>query len=219
MTTLNKDVSLVVNEQAQKNLADIAEPVNYVPSIKITYQTSDHFAEGKAKLGDFFLDDQSLGNEIHVTALAYRYQAIALKKESSGFLESLVMGEGSIPFRETPEYLAFIKKYKDDTISYGIDILVYLPEHNLYGVLFCKKKLLKGGLKILELAGNNKVVSIKTVEKNWETKKWYELAITPLGRKIEAPSSEDKIEIYESQIITTMDKSDKKSTDNSGRKR
>ena len=207
--TDNKDTSLIP-KSAESNLANIAEPTNYIPSIKVTYQTSVHFGEKKADLGDFFLEDQSLGNEIQVTAIAYRYQAIALTKESKSFIESLVMGEGAVPFRDSKEYLDFVKKHADDDVAYGIDILLYLPEYNLYGVIFCKKKLLKGGLLILKLAGKGNLVSIKTIPKSYEKLTWYELEITSLGKKIEIPDSDKKVEIYESQIVQPLTKEEKK---------
>jgi len=206
--TDNKDTSLIP-KSAESNLANIAEPTNYVPSIKVTYKTSTHFPD-KAKLGDFFLEDQSLGSEMQITAIAYRYQAIALTKESKSFMESLVMGEGAVPFRESSEYLNFVKKHADDDVAYGIDILLYLPEYNLYGVLFCKKKLLKGGLLILKYAGKSNLVSIKTIPKNWEKLEWYELEVTPLGKKVETPDSDKKVEIYESQIVQPLTETEKK---------
>ncbi len=218
----NKGTSLIKSDEAAKNLADIQEPKNYVPSLKITYQTSEHFGEGKANLGDFFLSDQSLGGTIQVTAISYRYQAIALEQESKSFLESLVMGEGDVPFRETKEFKAFCTKHKDDTVDYGIDILLYLPEHNLFGVLFAKKKLLKGGLLILEKGGNGNLLSIKTIPKAWEKRKWYELEVTPMGKKINLPDeTDDKVEIYENQIISSISENDnnKQSNNKSGRKR
>ena len=196
----NENTSLIPKE-AQDNLKKMGAPTNYVPSIKITYAISPHFSEGKAKLGDFYFNDQSLSNEIKITALTYRYQAIALDSDSKRFIESLILGESAVPFRETEEYQKFIVKHKDDEVQDGFDILVYLPEYKMFGVIFCKKKLIKGGLQILELAGNGNVVSVKTIPKKWESLAWYELEVKPTNQKVATPDSEKVEEIYKNQII------------------
>lgn len=200
----------LISQTTKPNITTMTEATNFIPSIKVTYAISDHFAQGKAKLGDFFLDDQSLGAEIKATALGYRYQAIALEKEGANFVESLVLGESETPFRDRKEYKSFIEKNNQHDIQDGIDILLYLPDHGLFGVLFTKKKLAKGGLQILENAGGGHVVSIKTIKKEWKKFTWFELEVNPTGEKIKIEHSEEKIEIYKNQIIETIKEDVKK---------
>lgn len=199
-----KDENALVpkDSQAEKNLATLDIPSTYVPGIKVTYAISDHFIQKKAELGEFYYNNElALGNTMQVTALGYRYQAMAIDKASKEFSESLVLAESDTPFRERKEYAEFCENHKADDIRDGVDILLFLPERNLYGVLFAKKHLLKGGLQILEKASNGSIVQVKTIPKEWKKFKWYILEVIPTGNKVEVPRIEETLEIYNSQVI------------------
>ena len=191
----------LITSDSRSNLTAMAESVSFIPSIKITYAISTHFQEGKAKLGDFYLNEQSLGNTIKATALGYRYQAIAIDKNTKDFLESLVLGESSTPFRERNEYQEFCKKHSTDDVADGVDILLFLPEHNMFGVLFCKNKLAKGGYQILEKGALGNIVVIQTDKKEWKKLSWFELIITPTSESVEVPQMDEKLTIYNSQVL------------------
>ena len=207
----------VPQEIAESNLAAMDIPISYIPSLKITYKTSKHFEEGKAKLGDFFLNEQSLGSEIEVTALGYRYQAMARDKVTKEFQETLILAESKTPFRQRTEYIQFVKENerKCDIID-GIDVLLYLPKQNLFGVLFAKKKLQAGGLAILKVASEGKIAKIKTVPKEWKTFAWYVLNVVPTAEVVLVEDAEEKLEIYTSQ---TTDGTFAEETETSGRQR
>ncbi len=203
MSKKSKDNALVPqNSQAQKNLQSLDIPTTYIPTIKVTYPISEHCMQQKANPGEFYYNNElSLGNTIQVTALGYRYQAMAIDKTTKEFVESLVLGENVTPFREREEYIAFCKSVFPADIQDGIDILLFLPEHNLFGVIFTKKKLLKGGLEILDKASDKKIVQVKTIPKNWKKFNWYILEVTPTGETVEIPRIEETLEIYNSQTI------------------
>ena len=205
-----ENTSLVPQDsKAEQNLQTMDTPTNYIPSIKITYAISEHFQQQKAKLGDFFYNnEQSLGNTIRATAIGYRYQVMAIDRETKDFLESMVLKESETPFRERKEYVDFCKQHVKDDIQDGVDILLFLPEFNLYGVLFCKKKLLNGGLQILKKAGNGNIVQIKTVKKDWKKLVWFILEVQGLGEKVETPDIESKLEIYNAQTVEEAQKDD-----------
>jgi hypothetical protein len=188
--------SLITTEQ--KSALKVSE--SYVPSLKITYALSDHFKQGKAKLGNFFLEDTDLGPSIKATALAWRYQFVALK--DGEFAGSLV-----VPNTIDLENLWADSRVKDFTdkhgtdVNHGIDILLYLPEQKVFAVLFCAKKLAKAAFPILENGGSGAVVSISTVAKEWKKFSWYELSVTPLAESVAVPpTSENAERTYLAQI-------------------
>lgn len=200
-TISNGDNSNLLSPNARKNLPMLVENT-FVSPLKVTYKTSDHFAEGKAKLGDFFLEDVSLGSSIEAVALAYNYQVMALDHETKEFKESLILPESDIPFRDRTEYKNFVQKHAGEDIADGINVLVYLPNIQKFGSLFAKKKLLKGGLKLLELSNKTTICIIKTVEKTWAKNVWYVLDVTPTPNKVkEIEKLEDQLKIFNNQQV------------------
>jgi len=218
MSEEKKDSAMVPAEsQASKNLQAMDTPTNYIPSLKITYAISEHFIQQKAKLGEFFYNNElALGTSIKASAVGYRYQVIARDKNSKDFVESLVLAESDTPFRMRDEYKDFCKQNVKHDIIDGVDILLFLPDHNLYCVLFCRKKLLKGGLQILEKGANGSIVKITTIPKSWKKLSWYVLEVQGLGEKVECPDVDSKLEIYNSQ---TVEQSSTDDTDGEGDER
>lgn len=191
----------IATTTAEKNLAAMDTPTTYIPGIKVTYGISEHFQQGKAKLGDFFYNNElSLGTSIVATAVGYRYQAMSIDKSSKDFVESLVLGESDTPFRQRPEYKAFCERNLTNDIIDGVDILLYLPEHNIYGVIFCKKKLLSGGLAILAKGSKGATVTINTVKKEWKKFVWFILDVKPTGKTVKVDEADLKLEIYNANI-------------------
>lgn len=190
----------LVTTDLNKNLISMDTPTNYIPSIKLTYSSSEQFIQQKAKVGDFYYNNElTLGSSIKATALAYRYQVIAIDRESREFNGSLILGEHETPFREREEYVKFCQEHIDDIVEDGIDILLFLPENNLFAVLFAKKKLLKGGLSILQKGSNGNIVLVKSILKNWKKLNWLILEVNVTGEKVEVPNIDEKLEIYNSQ--------------------
>lgn len=199
--TKNAITEAVPTEVAEQNLNAMSAPATFIPPIRITYALSKHFKEGKAKLGEFFYgNDLALGNTIKVTFIAYRYQAMAINKNSRDVEESLVLGEHAIAFRKRQEYINFCLNNKRHDIIDGIDLLLFLPEHNLFGVLFAKKHIYDGGLQIIRKASKGKIAQIKTKHQEYRSKEWYTLEVQGLDEIIEIPDVEEKIEIYNNQI-------------------
>ncbi len=218
-----KEVSAIGNdglsEEALVNLNSMAEPTTYIPSIRPTYTTSSQFKDSRAKFGDFWFEEQTFGNTIEATVVAYRYQAIGLKDKE--FQENLIMAESSIKFRECPEYLAFkerVMAWKDGALEDGVDLLLYLPEYKVFGVLFCKKKLYPGGLECLKKGTNGRLITIHGKRVDWKTFSWIVFVIGEKNERIEVPGNTGKkIEIYNSQIEKALSPEDKEKEDGHAR--
>lgn len=196
-------MSLITSEQ--KNALEMHSSSGFVPSIKITYALSQHFKDGKAKLGDFYLDETSLGGSIEATALNWRYQFVAIQQGE--FVESLVV-PNTIDLNnlwEDERVKAFKEKNSKCDINHGIDILLYLPKQDSFGVLFCSKKLAKAAFPILENADDGKIVKISTVKKEYKKFEWYELEVASTGGSVNVPSPGAKTEVYLSQIVEEVE--------------
>jgi hypothetical protein len=181
---------------------------NYVPSIKVTYGISPHMGEDGAKPGDFFLDGKNLGSSPKMIPVGYRFQTVALDDDSGDFKESLILTKEKAPdvrFKDRKEYLQFCKDNdtKDIKIIDGFDFLMYLPETNSFGVLFCSKHLAdkKAPSKINDCLNNGSVALINTVEQKWKKYTWYTLNVVVDDSTPELPEAAPKmLEIYYSQI-------------------
>lgn len=202
-------MSTELTAQAQNNIEEMCN-TTYIPSIKITYGVSPHFLEGKAKLGDFFLDDQSLSPKLKVVVVGYRYQAMAITKSTKEFVENIICPEGDKPFRQRKEYIDFVAKHQKEgnDVTDGIDVMLFLPDYNVFGSFFGKKKTLSGVIKMLSLGGQGKVTHLETIKKEWRKFSWYELLVTDTGETISTiPHMEEKLLIYNSQAEEIQDDS------------
>jgi hypothetical protein len=193
--------SLVANSK-DNNLSAFTSTANFVPSIKICYSQSKVFKESKVKLGNWYIDETDLGNEIKVTALDYRIQFVALTK-TGDFKGSIVFGKND-EVHSDPKYKAFVEQNKDNVVNDGIDILCYLPERNIFGVIFCSKKLKKAAMPILDNAGGGSVVTLRTRSNKYEKLEWYEVDVTPTADSVTVPdAAEDQLLTYKAQIVQT----------------
>lgn len=206
MSEVTKQTTSLIKPEHAKNVQSVKTPANFIPEIKITYKTSQHFGDGKAKLGDFFFEDTSLGQEISVVPIAYNYQAIARKRGEPGkgdFIDKLVLPESDLAFRDNPAYHEFSTKYNEADIEEGLLILLYLPDTNIFGVLFAKKFLAEGGFNILKSGGDYRVLKVKT-EKQANKKQdrvWFTLSVSDTGRNLQnIENEEERVKIFTKSI-------------------
>ena len=205
-----EEVTSFLNENEDKSVAEIRTPPSFIPELKVTYKTSDHFAKGKAKLGEFFLDNQALGTKINVVLLDYRFQSIARKVKEPGkgsFVDKIILKRDGNSFYENPLYKEFKKKNEaqcGQEFEDGADLLLFLPDFNLFGALFGKKKLADGAYEILQKGGNKRVLNISTMhQQNKDASRvWFTIdpvqATTTKLEKIEG--EKERIEVFQKSI-------------------
>ena len=63
-----------------KNLQSLADNSSggFLPQLKVCYKTSKSFEKGTAKLGEFTINDLSIGKSFEAVALAYKIKCIAV---------------------------------------------------------------------------------------------------------------------------------------------
>jgi len=191
----------LLSEKNKENLTSMITDKSFIPGIKVTYKTSDQFVTQVAKLGDFFFDDQSLGGSIRGIALAYNYQVIALDSADKSFKDGLTLQESDTKFRDRKEYIEFCQRNAGDEIQDGINILTYLVDLEKFGSLFAKKKLLRGGLKFIEVSNKSRVCTIATVKKTWQKLEWYVLEVEPTKDILNVDGVDEKLSIFNGQSV------------------
>ena len=130
----------------------------FIPGIRIASGTSDvvNDPESGIRVGEFYCNKDSLGREFKAVIGPWRYHALRMK-ENKIDLESFCITPNSRFNPEKNEWLhpdGFTpnfkeikdKKIPDDgmklTNMAGFDVLLYLPDHNLYGFFFIAKTAL-----------------------------------------------------------------------------
>jgi hypothetical protein len=191
----------LITASAKNNLSDMVTDKTFIPPIKVTYKTSDQFATQKAKLGDFFFEDQSLGSSIKAVALAYNYQVMALDSGDKSFKDGLTLPESDIKFRNRPEYVSFCQKNAGDDIVDGVNILTYLVDYEKFGSLFAKKKLLRGGLQFMEQSNKTTICTVTTVKKGFQKLEWYVLEVAITKDILNVEGVDEKLAIFNGQSI------------------
>ena len=198
LTIVNADVG------ALAEMTDEGASSKFIPSLKITYGVSKHIGEDGSVPGDFFLDGKTIGKEMTVCSLAYRFQCISLTKDGE-FVESLVLtkeGKEDIRFKDREELKRFQVANKNNKVDDGFDQLMYIPEINAFGVFFFKKKLAKYSEPVMRSSANGGLVNIKTVKKEWKSYSWYEIQPSQVDGSVELPSNtKDVLKTYLSQAI------------------
>ncbi|MHA1790245.1 MAG: hypothetical protein ACTSXT_13615 [Candidatus Helarchaeota archaeon] len=135
-----------------KNVTILANKTkNFLDNLKLTYSSSDHFAERKAELGEFFFQDENLGHSINVYIPFYGYQILAMKDGGKSFGDCIVFPYTEKDYPENKKYKKFIKDWTlpNVKIDQGIIFLVYIIEKEQCGAFFCKGTLLSAANKII----------------------------------------------------------------------
>ena len=182
-----------ITTPANSNLQSYASSNNndFIPYIKIISSNTKEFKAGKAKLGDFFCSNgTSLGSSIDVKYLSYRYK-ITVQDKTLQTIDSLIEGEGEIPFPERESYINFIKKYRGQKITDCVDLLLYLVDSGLFVVLQVKGKTRPTAYIMDSLGKSGSILNLTTklVAPEKLSYDWYEIEVVnknkPLDKEIE----------------------------------
>lgn len=194
---------LVMSEEEKAMIAAAEETctdnskkkLTFIPPIKVTYQSSAAFGEGKAKVGDFFYNDCSLGNSIDVVYISHCYYSEAIIAQSWG--DSIAFPKENLRWTQTQELLDFKNKHANaDKINTGLKILFYIPNLNSIGELFFKGMLagkshqMTGGISALIAGRSGKMINMTTrtepgnnvdAAKVKSKNKWCEIDVKYMG--------------------------------------
>jgi len=210
---IKTETTSLINQQQEKSIEQIKQPTSFIPSMSVTYKTSKAFEEGKAKIGDFYLEEQSLGTTISVVVLGYNYMCIA-RGETGEFIAKLILHPSDVSFRDNPQYIEFAKKHATDNLEEGVDILCFLPDHNLFGAFFAKKKLTEGGLEMLKMGGGQRILKVTTVKQTnkKETLTWFTLSVNATPDTAETIKDKDeKLDVFKKSIVEDASEEENKS--------
>lgn len=175
------------------NLQSYASSNNneFIPYIKIISSNTKEFKAGKAKLGDFFCSNgTSLGSSIDVRYLSYRYKITAQDKTLQT-VDSLIEGEGDIPFPERESYIKFVQKYRGQKITDCVDLLLYSVDNGLFVILQVKGKTRPTAYIMDNLGKSGSILNITTklIAPEKLSYDWYEIEVVsknkPLDKEIE----------------------------------
>jgi hypothetical protein len=173
---------MITNKNEIAKVLDV-EGKDYLNSIKVTYTTSEAFKERKADVGDFFYREESMGNNIKVVPVAYAFQLICFTEEGE-FVDKLVLKDTGVAIKEREEYKEFhAKNGKGATrIKDGVLILLYLSDRKEFCEFFCSGGLLRGSIKLLDLADEEKEFNLFTVLVEKGKRTYVNLSCTETGK-------------------------------------
>lgn len=160
---------------------------DWIPRLSIGYATSDSVKHGKANLGDFVLSNEtSLGNKIKVVILSYRvHAAVVDKKKNNIDSHFYISRDYKEPLALHEEFQAFMNQPVGlgKEVQEGIDLFMYLPEHNSFAQLWCKKTLKRSANTCFAASRGGRVIEIATVmrENRARTRSWFELSTAQTG--------------------------------------
>jgi hypothetical protein len=186
---------------APLNVGIVADATRtFLPTIAVCYLTSKAFETGIAKVGEFVFGGQtSLGKPAEFVVLDFRAHVAQEKADYSFETEEFHLSTDTRKLEDNPEFMALKnKKVEQGRIVSGMDMLLYSVSQNAVGVLFMKSSLAKfatpiinASIKDMKLKGNK--LSIDTVPKEKNGKKWYDLIIQDKGELVKIdPAMLDK---------------------------
>ena len=132
-----------MTEEAQKALQqEIADSKAWVDPLKPTYQSSAQFGSGKCKIGEWFINDQNLGNDIDIYIVTHGNMVEARVKGAGDFKDSISFHYSVTDYFRQPSFIDFQKKNAEYELTKGCYVLVFVPEIDGFGAFYGKTTLM-----------------------------------------------------------------------------
>lgn len=161
---------------------------SFIPSFSIAYGSSKVVEQGIAKMGEFILAGQTaLGKECEVVALDFRLHAAHVNKDTFGFEgDAFHLSSDKRDAKDDTEYQNFINGSvpKDCELQSGADLFLYIPSVTAFGLMFCKKTVMKFAEPMYQASKGGRLIKIKTKYKEYKKLKYYGIIIEPTTRAL-----------------------------------
>jgi hypothetical protein len=189
----------VLNQFSQDNSvasADITsvQTTSWVPSLSVAYGTSKAVKERRANIGDFVLAGQtSLGTSIKAVVCTYRLRAAVWNDKTKQYGDSCYhMHNNELSVKNDEQYNKFLNQAlrAGEEIQSGTEFLLFLPEQNVFAIIFLKKTL-TSYIQPIWNCGPGRLIQLSTMLIKGKYNEWYGFDVIPLARALEGSSVKD----------------------------
>lgn len=178
-------------EEQQALLAEVTQPLKYVPRLDLMQAQSKAVDDGLAMPGEFVYNgDQNYGGEVVVQLLDFRAHAVMFDGSGNVIMESFDPSDDTF---KTIRQKTAGPKIENERPGIGADFLFWNPSRRIFGIV----PLLKSAARLIPTANTvmrRRVPSVlysKKVEKSGN--RWYVPLLRDFSGEVGAPPTPDEV--------------------------